>query len=318
MSDRVLQCFCIAASRIAMKKLIIFLVLLLLSPTTVLAQKSTSAGAAHQQCPLVQDGVFRSSSLGRDVHYRVLMPGGCDKGERLPVLYLLHGIYGDYKNWDTKTRLETYAKDLRMIIVMPDGDDSWYTNSATVPADKFEDYVATDLISEIDKKFKTIRDRHGRAIAGLSMGGYGAVKLALKYPELFVFSGSLSGAFNAAQNLDTLRPDFRARLLEVFGSEGSRARTENDVFTLLNAPHTSPYPYFYLACGSADFFLDTNRAFAQQLSSKNLPYEYHETPGGHTWEYWDSAVQPLLKAVDFAFGNHPVSLHMPVSKTASH
>jgi len=127
-----------------MKKLIIFFFLLLLSSSAVLAQKSPSPDPAHKKCPPVQDGVFRSSSLGRDMHYRVLMPGGCDKGERLPVLYLLHGIYGDYKNWDTRTRLETYAKNLRMIIVMPDGDDSWYTNSATVPADKFEDYVATD------------------------------------------------------------------------------------------------------------------------------------------------------------------------------
>jgi putative tributyrin esterase len=308
------RCF----AKYQMKKLIIYFFLLLLSPTILPAQKAPSADAAHKKCPLFQDGVFRSNSLGRDMYYRVLMPGGCDKGERLPVLYLLHGIYGDYKNWDTRTRLETYAKDLRMIIVMPNGDDSWYTNSATVPADKFEDYVATDLISEIDKKFKTIRDRHARAIAGLSMGGYGAVKLGLKYPELFVFSGSLSGAFNAAQNLDKLRPDFRARLLEVFGDEGSRTRAESDVFTLLNVPHTARYPYFYLACGSADFLLDTNRAFAQQLSSRNLPYEYHEAPGGHTWEYWDNSVQPLLKAVDVAFGNHPVSSHMPVSKTASH
>jgi S-formylglutathione hydrolase FrmB len=135
------------------------------------------------------------------------------------------------------------------------------------------------------------------------MGGYGAVKLGLKYPELFVFSGSLSGALNAAQNLDSLRPEFRTKLLEVFSSEGSSARAENDVFTLLNAQHETPYPYFYLACGTSDFFLDTNRAFTQQLSSRNLPYEYHETAGGHTWEYWDGAVKPLLRAVDRALEN---------------
>ena len=296
-----------------MKKLTFLCLLLFLPSITASAQTTTTgASAAQIRCPLIQDGVFRSSSLGRDMHYRVLMPVGCDQGERLPVLYLLHGIYGDYKNWDTRTRLEKYATDLRMIIVMPDGDDSWYTNSATVPADKFEDYVAADLISEIDRKFRTIRDRHGRAIVGLSMGGYGAVKLGLKYPELFVFSGSLSGAFNAAQNLDKLRPDFRAGLLDVFGNEENRTRAENDVFTLVKSTHRTPYPYFYLACGTADFFLDTNRALAQQFSSRNVPYEYHETPGGHTWEYWDNSVQPLLKAVDRAFGDHD-----PVSKNAS-
>src|SRR5205807_8922804 len=113
---------------------------------------------------------------------------------------------GEYVNWDTMTRLENYAKDFHLIIAMPDAGDSWYTNSATVPNDKFEDDIAKDFISEIDDKFRTIRDRHGRAIAGLSMGGYASVKFGLKYPQLFAFAGSLSGAFNAAQTLDQLRP----------------------------------------------------------------------------------------------------------------
>ncbi|MGH9514674.1 MAG: alpha/beta hydrolase [Terriglobales bacterium] len=249
---------------------------------------------------LVKDTAFRSASLQREMHYRIVLPEDYRNGGRFPVLYLLHGIFGDYKNWDNRTHLEDYAKDMGIIIAMPDADDSWYSNSATVPTDKFEDYIIKDLIPEIDGNFRTIRDRHARAIAGLSMGGYGAVKLGLKYPELFVFSGSLSGAFNATQNLDALRPEFRIKLLEVFSSEGSSTRTENDVFTLLNARHEIPYPYFYLACGTSDFFLDTNRAFAQQLSSRNLPYEYHETAGGHTWAYWDGAVKPLLQAVDRA------------------
>jgi S-formylglutathione hydrolase FrmB len=232
------------------------------------------------------------------MHYRAIVPRSYDLGERVPVLYLLHGLYGDYQNWDTRTGLENYAQNLHWLIVMPDADDSWYTNSATVPADRFEDYIAKDLIAEIDKKYRTIHDRHGRAIAGLSMGGYGAVKLGLKYPELFAFAGSLSGAFNAAQDLDRLRPEFRAKLLEVFGNERSDTRTENDIFRLLNTPHQVAYPYFYLACGSGDFFLDTNRAFARELSSKKLAYEYHETFGAHTWEYWDRALKPLLTALD--------------------
>jgi putative tributyrin esterase len=186
---------------------------------------------------------------------------------------------------------------------MPDADDSWYTNSATVSGDKFEDYIARDLIAEIDEKYRTIRARHGRAIAGLSMGGYGAVKFSLKYPELFAFAGSLSGAFNAPQNLASLRPEFRTRLFEVFGGEGSRARSENDIFALLSKSHHSPDQYFYLACGSTDFFLETNRAFIHQLSSRNMSYEYHETPGGHGWEYWDRALQPLLQSVEDKLNN---------------
>lgn len=230
------------------------------------------------------------------MHYRVLLPVDYENGGGFPVLYLLHGLDGDYKDWDTMTGLEKYARNLPIIIAMPDADDSWYTNSATVPADKFEDYIAKDFVSEVDAQFKTIRDRHGRAIAGLSMGGYGSLKFSLKW-QLFSFAGSLSGALNAAQNLDELRPDFRKQLREVYGNARSPTRSENDIFILLNAPHPDPYPYLYLACGTDDFFLDTNRAFTQQLASKRLAHEYHESPGGHTWEYWDRELQALLNAV---------------------
>jgi S-formylglutathione hydrolase FrmB len=228
------------------------------------------------------------------MHYLVLLPQDYGNGGKFAVLYLLHGLYGDYKNWDTRTGLERYAKTLPLIIVMPEADNSWYTNSAAVHRDKFEAYIAKDLISEIDAKYRTIRDRRGRAIAGLSMGGYGAVKLALRHPELFAFAASLSGAFNAPRNLDELRPEFRAKLVEVFGNAGNPVRKQNDVFLLLKSGQD--YPYFYLGCGAADFFLGTNRALAARLSSQKIPYEYHETVGDHTWEYWNAALNSLLQA----------------------
>jgi S-formylglutathione hydrolase FrmB len=287
-----------AARRIAPVFCLVLSFVLFLSCALALADKKAAIKSSQKsQRSHVGDSVFHSASLDRDMHYRVLLPLSYENGGRFPVLYLLHGIYGDYKNWDSMTGLENYTKNFHAIIVMPDADNSWYTNSATVAADKFEDYIAKDLIAEIDDKYRTIHDGHQRAVAGLSMGGYGAVKLGIKYPELFAFAGSLSGAFNAPANLDALRPDFRTKLLEVFGGEGSPTRQQNDVFLLLNAPHQNPYPYFYLACGSADFFLETNRALTQQLSSRNLAYEYHETAGGHTWEYWDQALPALLRAI---------------------
>ncbi len=263
-------------SHISTKKLALYCLFLLTWVSAVKAQTTVAhpLAARGRKAP-VRDAVFHSASLERDMRYRVLLPQQYESGGRFPVLYLLHGLYGDYLNWDTRTNLENYALDLRLLIVMPDADNSWYTDSATVPQDKFEDYIAKDLISEVDEKYRTIRVRHGRAIAGLSMGGYGAVKLALKYPGLFELAGSLSGAFNAAQNLDTLRPEFAAKLREVFGNEGSRERAENDVLLLLNTSHQTSYPYFYLGCGTADFFLDTNRAFVMQLSSRKIAYEYH-------------------------------------------
>lgn len=271
------------------------------------AQKNPAQPVAHK--PLVRNAVFHSASLQRDMHYRVLFPRDYASGGRFPVLYLLHGLYGDYLNWDMRTHLENYARNLPLLIVMPDADDSWYTNSATVPRDKFEDYIAKDLIAEVDENYRTIRARDARAIAGLSMGGYGALKLGLKYPESFAFAGSLSGALDAPRDLDTLRPEFRAKLLEVFGNERGPQRAENDIFMLLNNSRQNSYPYFYLACGTEDFFVDTNRAFVLQLSSRKLGYEYHETPGGHAWEYWDGALNPMLQTLERAIEQPVKSAH---------
>jgi S-formylglutathione hydrolase FrmB len=286
-----------------MTRVLLYCLLLQLSWGSAPVQKTTNGpNHASSQNVLVKDSVFYSPALQRDMRYRVLLPRNYAKGGRFAVLYLLHGLYGDYLNWDTRTGLENYARNLKLLIVMPDAGDSWYTDSATVPGDKFEEYITKDLVSEIDGKYRTIREGHGRAIAGLSMGGYGAVKLALKYPGLFELAGSLSGAFNAAQNLDTLRPEFAAKLGEVFGNEGSRERTNNDVFLLLNTPHQTSHPYFYLGCGTADFFVETNRALVIELSARKIAYEYHETPGGHTWEYWDRELQPMLQVIDGTVG----------------
>ena len=102
------------------------------------------------------------------------------KETRYPVIYLLHGLTGHYNNWAEKTKLEQYAANYNYIIVMPEGDNGWYTDSATVPNDKYESYIIKELIPEIDKKYRTKADRQNRAIAGLSMGGYGSIKIRFK------------------------------------------------------------------------------------------------------------------------------------------
>ncbi len=277
------------------RKALVCCFILLLTARVTFAQKTVSAPTSDNgKESIVEEAIFHSPSLDRDMHYLVLLPRDYSTGRSFPVLYLLHGLYGDYTNWDKRTGIESYAKTVSFLIVMPDANDSWYTNSATVPRDKFEDYITKDVISEIDTKYRTIREKRARAIAGLSMGGYGAIKLALRHPDLFGFAASLSGAFNASRNLDHLRPEFRAKLQEVFGKARNHARKQNDVFRLLRTAHE--YPYFYLACGAEDFFLGTNRTLAAQLSSQKVTYEYHETAGGHTWEYWDSALDPMLQA----------------------
>ena len=125
--------------------------------------------------------------------YRVLLPAEYESSQRrYPVLYLLHGLGGDYRDWTTRSNLAEYSRTLPLIIVMPDGRNSWYTNALDTPADRFEDYILTDLQADVVRKYRTINSRYGRTIAGLSMGGYGALKMALKRPAAFSVAASFS------------------------------------------------------------------------------------------------------------------------------
>src|SRR5215203_4387970 len=124
--------------------------------------------------------------MRRKIPYRVILPDGCRDHEReLPVLYLLHGLFGNCANWTELTGLAAYAEGKRIGIVMPDGGDGWYTDSATRSGDKYESYLLDEFLPYIEDRYGISKNRAGRAVAGLSMGGYGALKFALKRPDLF-------------------------------------------------------------------------------------------------------------------------------------
>ncbi|MEX2088530.1 MAG: alpha/beta hydrolase-fold protein, partial [Bacteroidota bacterium] len=135
---------------------------------------------------------FFVSSLGRTKSITLLLPESYNPQVLYPVLYLLHGYSGDHTDWMKLTKLAVYAGRLPLIIVMPDAENSWYVNSATVEQDRFEDYVVHDLHRFIRQRYPI--DTMKQGIAGLSMGGYGAIMLAMKHPTRFQFAGSLSGA----------------------------------------------------------------------------------------------------------------------------
>lgn len=275
----------------------ILLALLGIVVTSCFAQVEKTA---HEHAPgvVVRDGVFHSASLDRDMKYRVILPGSYDSGSsRFPVLYLLHGSGGGYLDWDTRTDIEHYAEHFPLIIVMPDADDSWYTDSASNPKDKFETYIAKDLIAEIDAKYRTIQVRYSRAIAGLSMGGYAAMKFALKYPDEFIFAGSLSGAQDAGGDFEKREPQYHAKMLEIYGPEGSPTRRDNNVLLLVDHADPSHLPYLYVACGTEDFLLASNRQLVAKLSARKIPYEYHESVGAHDWDYWDRMIRKMLPVV---------------------
>jgi S-formylglutathione hydrolase FrmB len=230
--------------------------------------------------------------------YRILLPSGYKtETKRYPVLYLLHGLTGGYTNWDTRTKLRKYAAPFKLIVVMPDANNSWYMNSAEKPQDRFEDYIAEDLIAEIDQKYRTIATRESRAIGGLSMGGYGTLKFALKYPELFIFAASFSGAVPVAH--DDFRPRagefYHQQLLQILGPVGTDAWKANDLFALAEQHDPSRLPYLWLTCGTSDRLLDDNRSLVARFQQRKIPYTYTEAPGEHSWPFWDDELSAMLR-----------------------
>ena len=251
----------------------------------------------------VQTVSFQSQLVGKTLPYNVVLPVNYDEASaratRYPVLYLLHGLTGHYDNWTTKTRISDYAATHEVIIVTPEGNDGWYTDSQMTPSAKYETYMIKELIPDVDQRFRTVSAREGRAIAGLSMGGYGALKFGVKYPAMFALAGSMSGAPNVASWKRDERFEFIWRSLHpVFGDEGSATRAANDVPKLyreLSPEQIAALPYIYVDCGTEDHLLSANRSFVKILVAKKIPHEYRELPGGHSWEYWDARVQEVLK-----------------------
>lgn len=276
-------------------RFISFIVLLAFLATTVRAQQTRRV---HQET--VQ---FKSELIGKVLPYNALLPPAYFRSnKRYPVLYLLHGLFGHHDDWIMRTDLAEYAASYDMIIVTPEGNDSWYIDSATVPGDKYESYFLQELIPDVDARYRTIKDRRARGVAGLSMGGYGALKYGLKYRDQFAFAGSLSGALDPANRSDE-RPGFawdilRPSLISAFGAPNSRARQVNDLHQIarnLTAADISSLPYLYFDCGLEDGFLATNRELADILVSKKIVHQYRQLPGGHNWEYWDRQVREVLR-----------------------
>ncbi|MGB8510664.1 MAG: alpha/beta hydrolase family protein [Pyrinomonadaceae bacterium] len=242
---------------------------------------------------------FKSSLTAKTLPYSVVLPPGyglvTSRRTRYPVLYLLHGWGSHYDAWLAHTSLARYVAEHQIIVVTPEGENGWYTDSGVAPDDKYETYILQELIPDVERRFRTLNNRAGRGIAGFSMGGYGAVKFGLKYPEMFAFVGSMSGAF------DTTRRTDDSSIMETFGDAGSATREANDVYKLARefpAGRFALLPYFYLDCGSADPWLATNRELANVFAERKITHEYRELPGDHVWPYWDRQVREVLRVAE--------------------
>jgi S-formylglutathione hydrolase FrmB len=266
-------------------------------PAIVAGRAPEQAAQARPALPVnVREYTIRSGALGRTLPYRVILPAGYETSTaRYPVLYLLHGHGGHYGNWTDRTKIVAAAAALPILIVMPEGEDSWYTNGEN--GEKWETYLVNDLVTYVESKFRAMGTRGGRAIAGLSMGGYGSIKAGLKFPSTFSFAGSLSGAFDITREHDVFTTASHVDVTPIFGKPGSAVRRENDVYALVAHADPKTTPYFYLVEGTSDPWLEPNRELARALSAAKIPYEYHETPGTHDWTFWDREVGTILAKV---------------------
>jgi S-formylglutathione hydrolase FrmB len=186
-----------------------------------------------------------------------------------------------------------------MIVVMPDAENSWYVNSFTEPNEQFEDYLVNDIPHYVQTMYSIDTTRQG--IAGLSMGGYGALMLGLRHPAKYGFVGSLSGAITFPRGMnDTTHLAERSlqpSLKRAFGEKTNGFRNGHDIFLLYRQTSKDSLPYIYMVIGIQDgyrTFLPAHRAFTDLLRTYGAGYEYHETPGGHNWQFWDKEIRPLI------------------------
>jgi putative tributyrin esterase len=243
----------------------------------------------------MRDVIFRSPALGREMRYRVLLPASVAAGENLPVTYLLHGGGGDFRDWSNYSDVARFAEN-KLVLVMPEGDYSYYVNAVERPADHYEDYIVRDLLADVEARFPIAKGRANRAIVGVSMGGFGAIKIALSHPDLFVFAGALSPAIDVPRRKFSLRRVQQSMALRsIFGPSGSTARRSNDPFLLALAVLPTNAPYLFLTCGEDESLLAPNREFAAELARQRLPYEFHVVPGGHEWTQWNKEVPMLFE-----------------------
>jgi len=231
-----------------------------------------------------------SPTMKKTIKAVVIRPDNYVSAQALPVVYLLHGYSGNYSDWIIKAKGFEKAVDLyQIIIVCPDGNNSWYWDSPVDPSYKYETYVSNELVSRIDSKYKTIKDRKGRGITGLSMGGHGALYLALKHQDVFGAAGSMSGGVD-------IRPfpnnwDMALRL-----GRYSEHPENWEKYTVINLLHllTPNSLALLIDCGTEDFFYKVNENLHQQLLYRNILHDYITRPGAHNWNYWTNAIQYQL------------------------
>jgi len=261
---------------------------------------------------------LQSAILGKEVQFSLYLPDGYDRTNRIyPVLYLLHGYGDDETGWTQFGEVQfiadkaiTNGEATPMIIAMPDGGVTWYLNTYDGKV-KYEDFFIKEFIPFMDKNYRTRSSKQYRAIAGLSMGGYGSLLQAVKHPDLFSSCGALSSGVFTDEEIITASEDRWGNLLgDLYGKKeltGKNRLTahyqDNSIINLVSKGNTDVLKTvrFYLDCGDKDFLIKGNMSLHAAMIDKKVPHEFRVREGVHSWTYWRTALPEVLKFVSASF-----------------
>ena len=249
---------------------------------------------------MVIELTLHSSELRQDTHVNILIPKiDLQVDKQYKTLWLLHGLNGDNTSWTRLSSIERYARERELIVIMPSVDRSWYTNTAYNV--NYFNYVTKELPEICSHLFKGISTkREDNIVGGLSMGGYGALKIALTYPERYGACISLSGSLDITRkgrkyDLEEWRSIFGFQIESALDLEGS----EHDLFALAerNKNEGSPFPKIYMWCGLQDTLIEANHAFDNHLTALGVEHTFEESEGDHSWKWWDLHIQSAMRNI---------------------
>ena len=258
-----------------------------------------------------------SNILNKNVAYTIYLPPDYGTSERsYPVVYLLHGYTDDNTGWLQFGEINRYADKAivegtipPIIIVMPNGDSSWYINSYD-GKEKYEDFFIKEFMPAVEKNYRIKNQKRYRGIAGLSMGGFGTLFYAIKYPELFAASAPLSAAvFDDDAMTGMQDQNYERTFAQLFGrglkgkQRLNKAWCDNSILKMVDTKSTDDLSKvrYWIDCGDDDFLTKGNCLLHIALTEKKVPHEYRVRDGAHNWDYWRTGITDALQFIGKSF-----------------
>jgi len=274
-------------------------------------------GFAQTSGKVIEQKIVKSTILGKDVKYTIYLPADYDHSDRTyPVVYLLHGFSDDNTGWLQFGEINRYADKAiaegtipPMIIVMPNGDSSFYINSYD-GKEKYEDFFVKEFMPAVEKNYRIKAQKRYRGIAGLSMGGYGSLIYALKYPDLFAAAAPLSAAVITDDELLAIPEknyDYSWGPLFGRGSQGKDRLNQywyaNSVLKIIETKSAEDLKKvrYWIDCGDDDFLTVGNCMLHIALVQKRVPHEFRMRDGSHSWTYWRTGITDALQFIGQSF-----------------